>query len=142
MPISRLDEVEPETSRDPSLGLEVLFEDLPLHRLLVSFTHLVEVDLEILKRQGRVWMTRRGRLWPSMRGKLWPSTRQKMAASRKSSHHLRNDYIMLIHRVMTGKGGMGNYAQPGADTSNLSLQEREAYAKVHAHDKGQSTGRG
>jgi len=44
--------------------------------------------------------------------------------------------------VMTGKGGMGNYAQPGADVSNQSLQEREAYAKVHAHDKGQSTGRG
>jgi len=44
---------------------------------------------------------------------------------------------------MTGKGGMGNYAQPhGGDTSNLSLAEREAYAKVHAHDKGQSTGRG
>ena len=49
----------------------------------------------------------------------------------------------LIHRVMTGKGGMGNYAQPsGADMSNLSLEEREAYAKVHAHDKGSSTGRG
>lgn len=43
---------------------------------------------------------------------------------------------------MTGKGGMGNYALPGGDTSNLSLQEREAYAKVHAHDKGQTTGRG
>jgi hypothetical protein len=44
---------------------------------------------------------------------------------------------------MTGKGGMGNYAQPnGGDTSNLGLAEREAYAKVHAHDKGQSTGRG
>jgi hypothetical protein len=44
---------------------------------------------------------------------------------------------------MTGKGGMGNYAQPGgADMSNLSLEEREAYAKVHAHDKGSSTGRG
>jgi hypothetical protein len=38
---------------------------------------------------------------------------------------------------------MGNYAQPnGGDTSNQSLAEREAYAKVHAHDKGQSTGRG
>jgi len=44
---------------------------------------------------------------------------------------------------MTGKGGMGNYALPnGGDTSNLSLAEREAYGKVHAHDKGQSTGRG
>lgn len=50
---------------------------------------------------------------------------------------------VLMDRVMTGKGGMGNYAQPsGADMSNLSLEEREAYAKVHAHDKGSSTGRG
>jgi hypothetical protein len=50
---------------------------------------------------------------------------------------------MLTYRVMTGKGGMGNYAQPsGVDMSNLSLEEREAYAKVHAHDKGSSTGRG
>jgi len=50
---------------------------------------------------------------------------------------------ILMVRVMTGKGGMGNYAQPsGADMSNLSLEEREAFAKVHAHDKGSTTGRG
>lgn len=45
-------------------------------------------------------------------------------------------------RVMTGKGGAGNYALTSGDTSNLSQEEREAHAKVHQHDTGASTGRG
>ena len=45
-------------------------------------------------------------------------------------------------RVMTGKGGAGNYSHPSGETSNHSLEEREAHAKVHAHDKYTSTGRG
>jgi hypothetical protein len=142
MPISQLVEVELETSRDPNPGLEVLLEDLRHHRLLELCTHRVEVDLEISKRPGKAWMRKRGKLWQSTRGMFWPSTRQRMAASRMS---ILADLIFNAdrYRVMTGKGGMGNYAQPGGgDTSNLSLQEREAYAKVHAHDKGQSTGRG
>lgn len=43
---------------------------------------------------------------------------------------------------MTGKGGMGNYALAGGETTGLSAEEREAYAKVHAQDKGHATGRG
>jgi hypothetical protein len=43
---------------------------------------------------------------------------------------------------MTGKGGMGNYAQANGDAPHLSQEEREAYAKVHANDKGHVTGRG
>jgi len=83
-PISLLVEVELETSRDPSLGLEVLLEDLRLHRLLVPFMLQVEVDLGISKRRGKAWMMRRGKLWPNTRGRSWPSTTQRPVASRKS----------------------------------------------------------
>ena len=84
MPISLLVEVELETSRDPSLGLEVPLEDLRPHRLLGLFMLQVEVDLGILKRRGKAWMMRRGKLWPNTRGRSWPSTTQRPVASRKS----------------------------------------------------------
>jgi hypothetical protein len=45
-----------------------------------------------------------------------------------------------------GKGGAGNIGQVAApvDMSKLTLEEQEAFAKVHAHDKhyGVSGGRG
>jgi hypothetical protein len=84
-PISRLVEVELETSRDPSLGREVPLEDLRPHRLLVLFTLQVEVDLAISKRRGKAWMMRRERLWPSTRGRFWPSTMPRPVASRESN---------------------------------------------------------
>jgi hypothetical protein len=83
-PISRPVEVEPEISRDPSLGPVVPLEDHRPHRLLVLFTLRAEVDSEISKRRGKAWTMRRGRLWPSTRGRFWPSTTQRPVASRES----------------------------------------------------------
>ena len=54
---------------------------------------------------------------------------------------------VLTSSHSSGKGGAGNIVTggpPGVDMSQLTLEEREAYAKVHAHDRehGVSTGRG
>ncbi|KAK8847536.1 hypothetical protein IAR55_005394 [Kwoniella newhampshirensis] len=63
-----------------------------------------------------------------------------------AQHH--TDELKHPHPVSTGKGGAGNVYTPSAtdhiDMSALTLEEREAYAKVHSHDREHwlNTGRG
>lgn len=82
-------------------------------------------------------------------GNISEEQRQSMDEEKREALEKYEKDVLAKHKaeeghkpVMTGKGGAGNYAQPTGDMSNLSLEEREAYAKVHAQDKGQSTGRG
>jgi hypothetical protein len=138
---SPLVEEEQATSREANLDLVALSEHHRPRRARIRYTHQVEVDLGISRSRGKAWMRKRGRLWQSTRRRFWPSTRQRLATSRECLRREVLDQVDIL-RIMTGKGGMGNYAQANGDTSNLSLAEREAYAKVHTHDKGHTTGRG
>lgn len=74
---------------------------------------------------------------------------QKAAATERYEAEIRAKHIAeeTTKPHSSGKGGSGNIVAggpPGIDMSQLTLEEREAYAKVHAHDKGTpfSTGRG
>lgn len=76
---------------------------------------------------------------------------EKEAANKRYEESVRNHHALEAagHPMSTGRGGAGgviNHAPmvAGVDMSKLSLEEREAWAKVHAHDAehGYTTGKG